>query len=1383
MNEKLTAYALNELPPDERAELEAQMKDDPELRTELEEMKDFCAMLGKELHADAEDETLKPEQRSKLVQTFQSTERRVIRPVWRKPAVLSSLGLAAAACVALFFTLHGLDSVKTSDQKADDRRFVYAENEKNAQAEETKRAATPAKPQPSEKVRVEHVAAQAMKKNVVRQQPAAPASTVSMPAPAPASPTVPNQAVAPSKKELGKDKMKLAESQRGFSVAKDAKAYADAPTDLYSYTNALNYNNRGNPNVTLSNGSLTYANPGKESITPTAIDGLILTGGGFIASGDAIIRGTAMPQSQTVAGSGGVLAPAAPPVTLNLAGAGTSTANDDHYYYKHADAPTLGDINGVASTKNSSSYGELDASGITAPTLVKSGAGVLQITGANTFSGTISGNITPAAPPVGAAGAGTLGAWAVTSPAPGVKMDSTNALSPLPQVESKVPLIGDLPVTGGLFHTAPSGDPQIGAISSTQPLPSLANPTPTGSAGIVVNGGGSLNVASAGPAQVTTTVGSGTLSVDISSLKTDSSNANSLSTANTYTGATVINGGNVTLAGANNSSAPQPATTRGTLTAGDDAATMPPTITMGAAKANVTGGLIVSNSTPTTTTTFSTTSGTTTTSGNTATTSPAPSPGYFKRMAGLPSEKNESPKLIADAGRAVKTPPDILAPTPKPGAAAAAPGPSSTATRRDMEKVEQEKTRDYDAARDHMRAKMLNMVNSGSEDQVPLKFAEADKAKKQLPEIAKTEKTADALPGAVPAAAGAAAPAAPPMPLAEPELKPGTILPPVVAMVTKDEETANTAQPTAGATRAPSDPEFDHHKALTDKVSDLKKEAEALPENTPDRATKEGELKGKYRELRDFESKMNLRRQRADQERRLAEETERLRRLEEQREAEERARREGPTTATYRPITENPFTFVQRQPLSTFSIDVDTASYSNVRRFLDAHQRPPVDAVRLEEMINYFPYSYAPPKDDRPFSVKVDMADAPWQPLHRIARVAIKGREVKADERPAANFTFLLDVSGSMSPPERLPLVKQALRLLVEQLREDDRVSIVTYAGESGLAMESTGGDHKEEILQAIEALHAGGSTNGAGGIRLAYEQAVKHFKKNGINRVILCTDGDFNVGTSNVQELEKLIAEKAKTGVFLSVLGVGTDNLHDHTMQTLADRGNGNYHYLDSLSEARKVLVDQMTGTLVTIAKDVKIQIEFNPSQVAAYRLIGYEKRMLATQDFNNDKKDAGEIGAGHTITALYEIVPAKLKYPDGQPVVDELRYSKTEVAAAPAAPAEQPAKAEASPHSNESMTVKLRYKEPNEDKSKLIAVPVTDSLKTLSQNDHDFQFAAAVAGFGMLLRQSPYGSELTWDSVREMARSGKGSDPQGWRGEFIQLIDRARGIYGDAR
>ena len=487
-------------------------------------------------------------------------------------------------------------------------------------------------------------------------------------------------------------------------------------------------------------------------------------------------------------------------------------------------------------------------------------------------------------------------------------------------------------------------------------------------------------------------------------------------------------------------------------------------------------------------------------------------------------------------------------------------------------------------------------------------------------------------------------------------------------------------------------------------------------------------------------------------------------------------------TQTYRPIIENAFLYVAQQPLSTFSLDVDTASYANVRRMLNVRQRPPADAVRLEELINYFPYSYEAPKDDKPFAVHVDIAQAPWQPMHRLARVAVKGREIKGERQPA-NFVFLLDVSGSMQPDERLPLIKQSLRLLVDQLRADDRVAIVTYAGESGVALPSTSGSEKEKITHAINHLRAGGSTNGASGIRLAYEQAALNFSKERINRVILATDGDFNVGTSSVQELEKIIAEKAKSGVFLSVLGVGTDNLHDHTMQAIADRGNGNYHYLDSLGEARKVLVEQMTGTLVTIAKDVKVQIEFNPAQVAAYRLIGYEKRLLAKEDFNNDKKDAGEIGAGHTITALYEIVPASLKYPDGNPAVDDLRYAQNGPSPAKAKNQLEDAgefKADLKPAvpSTETLTVKLRYKQPDGDKSQLIEIPFTDNEKKLADSDKEFQFAVSVAGFGMLLRDSQHAGELTWEMVRQLALSGKGPDEQGWRGEFIQLIEKARGF-----
>ena len=346
-------------------------------------------------------------------------------------------------------------------------------------------------------------------------------------------------------------------------------------------------------------------------------------------------------------------------------------------------------------------------------------------------------------------------------------------------------------------------------------------------------------------------------------------------------------------------------------------------------------------------------------------------------------------------------------------------------------------------------------------------------------------------------------------------------------------------------------------------------------------------------------------------------------------------------TAAYDHIVENPFLDAKSNPLSTFSIDVDTASYSNIRRFINEGSLPPKDAVRVEEMINYFAYDYAQPADEKPFAVHVDLASCPWEPSHRLVRIGLKGREIATDKRGASNLVFLLDVSGSMEPTERLPLVKQAMRLLVEKLTENDRVAIVVYAGASGVALPSTNGAHKEQILQALENLEAGGSTNGAEGIQLAYRIATDNFIKGGVNRVILATDGDFNVGVTNQGDLIRLIEEKAKTGVFLSVLGVGTDNLKDSTMQKLADKGNGNYAYLDSLDEARKVLVQQMNGTLVTIAKDVKIQVEFNPARVASYRLIGYEKRMLRKEDFNNDKVDAGEIGVGHTVTALYEVVP----------------------------------------------------------------------------------------------------------------------------------------------
>ena len=482
-----------------------------------------------------------------------------------------------------------------------------------------------------------------------------------------------------------------------------------------------------------------------------------------------------------------------------------------------------------------------------------------------------------------------------------------------------------------------------------------------------------------------------------------------------------------------------------------------------------------------------------------------------------------------------------------------------------------------------------------------------------------------------------------------------------------------------------------------------------------------------------------------------------------------------PGSERYAKVVENPFVTVQREPLSTFSIDVDTASYANVRRFLNAGRIPPPDAVRLEELINYFPYAYEKPDKDLPFSVQVDLAEAPWAPDHRLARVAIKGREV-GDTRPSANFVFLVDVSGSMDSPERLPLVKLSLEMLTRQLRDDDHVSIVTYAGACRVALESTSGKEKSKIMDVIRSLNAGGSTNGESGITMAYEQASANFIKGGVNRVILCTDGDFNVGISDPHELEKLIKDKAKGGTFLSVLGFGTDNLQDRTMITLADHGNGNYAYIDSLGEARKVLVEQMQSTLVTIAKDVKIQVEFNPAQVASYRLIGYEKRMLAASDFNNDKKDAGEIGAGHTITALYEIVPVGVTLGNGAlAAVDDLKYQpkRKEVSdLAAKAPQEKLAL------NDEMMTVKLRYKAPDGEVSRLIEHPVRDSKKTLNDSPGDFRFAAAVAGFGMLLRDSEHADGFGFEFVRRLALSGKGEDALGYRGEFIQLIDKAEGL-----
>ncbi len=512
----------------------------------------------------------------------------------------------------------------------------------------------------------------------------------------------------------------------------------------------------------------------------------------------------------------------------------------------------------------------------------------------------------------------------------------------------------------------------------------------------------------------------------------------------------------------------------------------------------------------------------------------------------------------------------------------------------------------------------------------------------------------------------------------------------------------------------------------------------------------------------------------------------------------------------YARYNDKPFLGVAEAPLSTFSIDVDTASYTNIRRFLNNNQLPPPDAVRIEEMVNFFDYDYPPPAGEHPFAVYVDTTECPWTPQHRLMRVALKGREVPREQRPPTNLVFLIDVSGSMNDANKLPLVKDSLTLLAGELDGLDRVAIVVYAGASGLVLPSTGGDRTDAILAALDNLGAGGSTNGGQGIRLAYDVASANFIEGGANRVILATDGDFNVGITDQTELTRLIEESAATGVFLSVLGYGMGDLRDDTLETLADRGNGHYAYIDSLDEARRVLVDQVGGTLVTIAKDVKIQIEFNPLAVAAYRLIGYENRMLAARDFNDDAKDAGEIGAGHTVTALYEVVPAGVEWqaiePAGVARVDSddqtssagsppgpLPYGRGSAGAIeedgaepsrPDLPEVDPLRYQAgltpttAGLSGETATVKLRYKQPDGDTSRLITYSLTDDGAPLDAAPGDLRFAAAVASFGMLLRHSPHAADWTLDAVQELAATALGDDPQGYRAEFLQLVEKARAL-----
>jgi Ca-activated chloride channel family protein len=462
-------------------------------------------------------------------------------------------------------------------------------------------------------------------------------------------------------------------------------------------------------------------------------------------------------------------------------------------------------------------------------------------------------------------------------------------------------------------------------------------------------------------------------------------------------------------------------------------------------------------------------------------------------------------------------------------------------------------------------------------------------------------------------------------------------------------------------------------------------------------------------------------------------------------------------TEEYGRFEENAFLRATDNPLSTFSIDVDRAAYANVRRFITSGQRPPRDAVRIEEMINYFTYDYPEPANE-PFSVTTELARCPWNEQHSLLLVGLQGKRIKTENLPPTNLVFLIDTSGSMMSADKLGLVKQSLRLLVDQLRPEDRVAIVAYAGSAGLVLPSTSGSDKAAIVAAIEQLEAGGSTAGGEGILLAYQTARENFVENGNNRVILATDGDFNVGVTSDGELQRLIETKREDGIFLTVLGFGTGNIKDSKMELLADKGNGNYAYIDTVDEARKTLVHEMGATLMTIAKDVKIQIEFNPARVGAYRLIGYENRLLNKEDFNNDKKDAGELGAGHSVTALYELIPPGADVPNGS--VDALKYQKTAM----------------NDGDSDVATVKLRYKEPTGDTSKLLTQVVTDTPSAAMSDN--VRLAASVAELGMLLRESPHKGNASLESVLELALSVRTNDVGGYRRDFVALVQKAESL-----
>jgi len=466
-------------------------------------------------------------------------------------------------------------------------------------------------------------------------------------------------------------------------------------------------------------------------------------------------------------------------------------------------------------------------------------------------------------------------------------------------------------------------------------------------------------------------------------------------------------------------------------------------------------------------------------------------------------------------------------------------------------------------------------------------------------------------------------------------------------------------------------------------------------------------------------------------------------------------------TEEYDRIYEIGFRDSLTNPLSTFSIDVDTASYANIRRFIQNNQFPYEDAVRIEEMINYFSYDYPLPADKHPFAVYTEISACPWNAGHRLVHIGLQGKKLETKDVPQSNLVFLLDVSGSMQPANKLPLLKTAFKLLVNELDSKDRVAIVVYAGAAGLVLPSTPASQKNTILEAIEKLHSGGSTAGGAGIKLAYKVAEENFIAKGNNRVILATDGDFNVGISSTSGLVRMIEDKRDKGVFLTVLGFGMGNYKDGRMEKLADKGNGNYHYIDNLLEAKKVFIDDMRGTLFTIAKDVKLQIEFNPAKVKAYRLIGYENRMLKKEDFDDDTKDAGELGAGHTVTALYEIIPFGSK--EEIPGIDDLKYQTTKI---------DPKAFK----SKELLTLKLRYKRPDGTKSKLIESALEDKPIELARTSANFKFSAAVAGFGMLLRDSAFMGNTTYESILKLAQDGRGPDRHGYRAEFIKLVEMSR-------